>query len=283
MQPVKLRPFAAKEAAMNRPGPACSASWVTLTLLPALLLPLPAPAADAVSREIAEKVCAAAECPPCVVRIQVLTTDAKTSSGTGILLRNGRILTAAHVLRGASAKNRPEVWFGGRGGRPLVNGAEGRAVTWVFHPSADLAAIDGVSAPPWARGAALAPSAPKEGETLTVVGLENTGAVRIYAGALLGPGTDSPLLPLGITPQHGDSGGPSFNASGEVAGILSGSGALTRITTTALETSGDESGRVTEIRKIPAAFAVNLNRVDWKAMPVPRETLAGAGATSAAR
>jgi hypothetical protein len=149
-------------------------------------------------------------------------------------------------------------------------------MTWTFHPSADLAAIDGVTAPPWARGAALASSAPKEGETLTVVGIEETGAVRIYAGALLGPGEGSPLLPLGLTPQHGDSGGPIFNTAGEVAGILSGAGAYTRISTTALESSGDGTGIVTEVRKVPAAFAVNLTKVEWTTMPPARETIAGA-------
>jgi hypothetical protein len=266
---------------MRRPGPAGAASLVTLSLLTTAFAPLPTPAADAVSREIAEKVCAARECPPCVVRIQILVDEAKSDSGTGILLKDGRILTAAHVLRRATAQSRPQVWFGGRGGRLPVNGAAGRAVTWACHPSIDVAAIAGVAAPPWARGASLAPAAPKAGETLTVVGIEHTGAVRSYTGALLGLNAESPLLAIGLTPQHGDSGGPAFNASGEVAGILSGAGVFTRTTTTTLEGAGDGEGSVTEIRKSPAAFAVDLSRIDWKAMVESRESPAVAKTAAA--
>jgi S1-C subfamily serine protease len=256
---------------MRHPGPASRTPTAALALLlsTALLSPA-APASDPVGREISGTVCAGRDCPPCVVRIQVRVDESKSGSGTGILLQDGRVLTAAHLLRNASAKNRPEVWFGGRGSRPLVNGAEGRAVTWECHPSADLAAITGVAVPSWARGAALAPSAPKPGETLTVVGIEHTGAVRAYSGALLGLNAECPLLALGLTTQHGDSGGPAFNAAGEVVGILSGAGAFTRSTTTTLEGSGDGTASVTEVRKTPAAFAVDLGRIDWNEMKAPR-------------
>jgi S1-C subfamily serine protease len=234
-----------------------------LALLLAATVPLsPAGAADAVSQEITEKLCAIRDCPPCVVRIHVKTGETQSGSCTGILLKDGRILTAAHLLRNASAQNRPQVWFGGRGGRPPLNGAEGKTVAWTICPNADLAVITGVTAPPWARGAALAASPPREGDVLTVVGIEYTGAVRAYAGALLGVQMNTPLLALGLTTQQGDSGGPAFNAAGEVVGILSGAGAFTRTTTTTTE--GEGSGQFIATQTTPAAFAVDLGRIDWK-------------------
>jgi S1-C subfamily serine protease len=234
-----------------------------LALLLAAAGPLsPAGAADAVSQEITEKLCVVRECPPCVVRIHIKTGEAQSGSGTGILLKDGRILTAAHLLRNASPQNRPQVWFGGRAGRPPVNGAEGRPVAWTVCPGADLAVLTGVSAPPWARGASLAAAPPKEGDLLTVVGIEFTGAVRAYAGPLLGVQMNNPLLALGLTIQHGDSGGPAFNASGEVVGILSGAGAFTRTTTTTME--GEGSGELVTTQTTPATFAVDLGKIDWK-------------------
>ena len=246
---------------MRRPAPRFAATLASLALF--LATALPAPAADAVSREIADRVCDVQNCPPCVVRIHIKTGERQSSSGTGILLQDGRVLTAAHLLRHATAQNKPQVWFGGRGGRPRVDGTSGRSVTCALHPRSDLGVISGVAVPPWARGVELAPASPRPGETVTVVGIEHTGAVRVYSGALQGVQADPPLLALDLTTQKGDSGGPVFNAAGQLVGTLSGAGKIARTTTTTLEGLGG-SAVLTDTQEVPAAFAIDLGRIDWK-------------------
>jgi S1-C subfamily serine protease len=239
------------------------AALAALALLPAAS-PRPAPAADAVSREIAESVCAIRKCPPCIVRIHIRKDERRSGSGTGILLADGRVLTAAHLLRHLADAEKPQVWFGGRDGRPRVNGANGRRIAWTLHPESDLAVISGVGAPPWARGAELAPATPRPGERVTVVGIEHTGAVRAYAGTLRGVQADPPMLALDLTTQKGDSGGPVFDTRGRLVGILSGAGKIARTTTSTLEAAAG-SAVLTHTQEVPAAFAVDLGGVDWKA------------------
>ncbi|MEY3205028.1 MAG: Periplasmic serine endoprotease DegP precursor [Planctomycetota bacterium] len=89
----------------------------------------------------------------------------------------------------------------------------------------DLAAL--VVARPVAEPVALAAQAPKIGDRLTIAGwgpkgvyLEQTGAVIDYVSPR--DVTHRQIVEMRAAARNGDSGGPMFNADGELAGVLFG-------------------------------------------------------------
>jgi hypothetical protein len=92
----------------------------------------------------------------------------------------------------------------------------------------------------------LAVDAPRPGDPLTIAGY-GSGIYRTAPGKCtqyLAPGTDRPfeMVEVSTSARQGDSGGPIFNARGELAGVLFGSDGG--------NTSGSYAGRVREFLQV---------------------------------
>ena len=152
-----------------------------------------------------------------VVRI-VAPERAGTSLGSGVLVdvnrSQGLVLTNWHVVRDSRAAVLVQFPDGFQSAGTVVRWDE----AW------DLAAV--VIWKPKATPVSLAAEAAAIGEPLTIAGFgrgsyrEQTGPCTDY----LSPGTGYPkeFVELVAKARQGDSGGPIFNAKGELAGVLFG-------------------------------------------------------------
>jgi serine protease Do len=105
---------------------------------------------------------------------------------------------------------------------------------------------------PKASPVALAAKAPQPGEILTIAGY-GSGHYRAASGVCtqyVAPGLKFPyeMVEVAVSARQGDSGGPIFNSSGELAGVLFGEGQG--------RTSGSYCGRV---RWFLSSVVPNLN------------------------
>lgn len=101
-------------------------------------------------------------------------------------------------------------------------------------------AILAIRRPPNVQPVALANEPPRPGEPLTIAGY-GSGEYRAASGPCtqyVAPGMDFPfeMVEVAVSARQGDSGGPIFNAKGELAGVLFGEGNG--------RTSGSYCGRV---------------------------------------
>lgn len=154
---------------------------------------------------------------PAVVRI-VAPERGGTSLGSGVLVdanrSQGLVLTNWHVVRDSRAAVLVQFPDGFQSAGTVIRWDE----AW------DLAAV--VIWKPEATPVSIAAEAPVLGEPLTIAGYgrgsyrEQTGACTDY----LSPGTGYPkeFVELVAKARQGDSGGPIFNARGELAGVLFG-------------------------------------------------------------
>lgn len=198
-------------------------------------------------------------CPPSVLHIR-RTMGGRVGVGTGVLLEDGRVLTAAHVI-GEQAPDDLNIIFGGRDGHHEFDGARGQRIEVVyFSGPEDLAIISNVRVPEWAEGAHLGEDSPEEGDILTSVGLEQPSAVRVRSAEVVDRDAREPLVYLGVQAQQGDSGGPVFNDRGELVGLNSAVGIRVR---RQVEVSEDPYGRSITIthRTIPATWVIDLTRL----------------------
>ena len=165
-------------------------------------------------------VCAAQQTPhPAVCRV-IVDEAGGTAYGSGTLIdaRDGfaMVVTNWHVVRDATGKI--EVLF------PDGFRCEARPLkldeTW------DLAAL--VIWRPAAQPVTLANTPPRPGEPLTICGY-GRGTYRAAPGRCTDyyspkVGMPEELVELNVEARQGDSGGPIFNARGELAGVLFGAG-----------------------------------------------------------
>ena len=191
-------------------------------LLSVCLLPSTALAIDCCLGGLCQKPATSSITPspphPAVVRITVTERDA-IAGGTGTLVSAGGdvgvVVTSAHVVRQAAG---PIVvyWPGGaRSGARLLK----------TDAVADLAALL-VWRPGSTSPVAIAAAAARPGELLSMAGYgsgdyrRQTGrAVKYVAATRDGP---NDVLEVSAATRSGDSGGPVFNARGELAGVLFG-------------------------------------------------------------
>jgi len=155
---------------------------------------------------------------PAVCRV-VSTNGDQIAAGSGVLVRvsgtAGLVLTAYHVVR----ENRPtlEVTF------PEGRTMPARIVAW--DQDWDIAAL--AIGRPDAEPVAIAAKAPRRGDRLTAAGYGQVGVYREQAGRVTDYGSPTRSHPAQFvemegSARSGDSGGPIFDESGEIAGILFG-------------------------------------------------------------
>ncbi len=168
---------------------------------------------------------------PSVVRVSVDESDG-IAHGSGTLVdvreRFGLIVTNWHVVRDATGPIHVVFSDGFRSAAQVLRVDR----DW------DLAAL--LIWRPRASPVPLATKAPQPGELLTIAGY-GTGNYRSVTGRCtqyVAPSDRHPfeMVEVAARARQGDSGGPIFNASGELAGVLFGSGGGT--------TSGSYAGRV---------------------------------------
>ena len=162
----------------------------------------------------------AAQTPhPAVVRVTSIDHDG-ASLGSGVLVAvnqtHGLVITNFHVVRDTT-------------GQILVSFPDGftsGAVVLKTDSTWDLAAL--AIWRPNAQPARLATAPPRPGEVLTIAGYgrDSYRAVSGYCKGYLSPAENTPNELVEVedaAARQGDSGGPIFNARGEVAGVLFGS------------------------------------------------------------
>ena len=154
---------------------------------------------------------------PAVARI-IAPESSGTSMGSGVLVdvnrTQGLVITNWHVVR--DSRSAVLVQF------PDGFQSAGTVVRW--DEAWDLAAL--VIWKPRATPVTIAATPPVIGETLTIAGF-GRGSYREESGQCLdylSPTTGYPreFVELKATARQGDSGGPIFNASGQLAGVLFG-------------------------------------------------------------
>ena len=140
-----------------------------------------------------------------------------SSSGTGFIIdKEGHIVTNWHVVRDGDGE--VEVIF--------PDGFRSKARPLKVDSDWDLAAL--VVWRPNAAPVKLAATAPQAGEQLTICGY-GSGNYRAATGRCTqyyAPAENLPqhMVELDVEARQGDSGGPIFNARGELAGVLFGAG-----------------------------------------------------------
>ncbi|BAJ76027.1 trypsin-like serine protease, typically periplasmic, contain C-terminal PDZ domain [Microbacterium testaceum StLB037] len=141
-----------------------------------------------------------------------------TSSGSGFVAADGRVITNAHVVAGVDA---PLVELPGQPAR------EGRVV--YFDPSDDLAvvAVDGLDATPLPVVSTLEVGAAAVVQGYPYGGPFTSGSAQVLSvGSVPVPdiydGQSSPreIYALAATVRPGNSGGPLLTPSGDVAGVV---------------------------------------------------------------
>lgn len=190
---------------------------------------------------------------PAVVRVVVDDGGGALSLGSGVLVdvrdQFGLVVTNWHVVR--DAQGAIEVRFPG--------GFQSTARAAKLDSDWDLAALV-IWRPPVAP-VPIATTAPQPGDPLTICGY-GAGQYRAATGRCTryyAPRIDYPLhvVELNVTARQGDSGGPIFNARGELAGVLFGSGSGGAM--------GSYGGRV---QTFLATLAPDIGR-KWRDLPQP--------------
>ncbi|MCG8585609.1 MAG: serine protease [Pirellulales bacterium] len=179
-----------------------------------------------------------------------------TSYGSGTLVDvkggHGLVITNWHVVRDA-------------GGEILVvfpGGFRSAAKVVKQDRDWDLAALM-IWEPKGVKPVPLAPQAPQPGQPLTIAGYGG-GVYRAAQGRCtqyVSPGMHHPfeMVELSAPARNGDSGGPILNESGQLAGVLFGTGRG--------RTSGSYSGRVGKFLASVVPDIMNPNRVRTPATP----------------
>lgn len=150
------------------------------------------------------------------VRARVDGRTVQYRLGTGVYLGNGRVLTAKHLFEEYLDA---EVIFGGRERVVPVVREWKPADEAAFYDQTDVAMLTGVAAPTWARGVRIADAPPAVGETVTSVGLGDPSLLRVRSGPVTATRSLDGTFESVMHSQHGDSGGPTFNARGHLVGI----------------------------------------------------------------
>lgn len=149
-----------------------------------------------------------------VVRINTMAANGQQGHGSGVYIGNDIIITAAHVVKGRS-----NVVL------RLDNGAsQGAEVLWI-NEEYDVAAVR-PAAPSAMTAAPLDCRSPERGETIIAAGSPGGEDDLFIPGVVVGnlrkTGHWSQTIVVAMPATGGISGGPTFDAQGEVVGIVVG-------------------------------------------------------------
>ncbi|HEV3417669.1 MAG TPA: trypsin-like peptidase domain-containing protein [Pirellulales bacterium] len=228
-------PRSRTELATNRSGLVVAAVLFVLTI-PARLAAqselVPKPTAAVRAQPVSARFGFGPQTPhPAVVRV-ISPERNGASLGSGTLVdvseKHGLVITNWHVVKDAA-------------GNVIVSFPDGfQTPGYVIKMDRDwdLAAV--AIWRPRVQPVPIAPEIPQRGEPLAIAGY-GSGDYRAQAGRCtqyLSPGAGLPfdMVEVSAAARHGDSGGPIFNARGELAGVLFGEGGGM--------TSGSASARV---------------------------------------
>jgi S1-C subfamily serine protease len=152
-----------------------------------------------------------AAAPPPVLRIAVGAGPAPAEVATGFAVRDGRVVTVAHVLDGPGAV--------------LAGGARARVLRDVRRLDLAMLAVGGVRAravrtASAAAGAHVTIRVLRDGRVRTLAAtVHRTITARVYAPAGAVPAV-RPALELGAAVVRGDSGAPVLDRRGRVVGVV---------------------------------------------------------------
>jgi S1-C subfamily serine protease len=147
---------------------------------------------------------------PSVVQILV-STCGQPGAGSGFIIGRERVVTAAHVVEGAS-----------RVAIRTQSGAQLAARVVLYEPAADTAvlAVAGLSADPLR----FAPTEADTGSSAWVAGHPLGGPLKVVDASVLGTvgarGSDGETYVLRTVVRPGNSGGPLLDAQGRVLGVV---------------------------------------------------------------
>lgn len=204
---------------------------------------------------------------PAVVRVIVPERNG-TSYGSGTLIdvhdRYGLIITNYHVVSDASGP--ATVLF--------ADGFQSAAQVVKVDRDWDLAAL--AIWKPQAEPVAISSQAAQPGEWLTIAGY-GQGPYRAASGQCtqyVAPGMRLPMetVEVAVAARQGDSGGPIFNANGELAGVLWGAGGG--------RTAGSYSGRVRQF--LASIIPTSPSQADPAAIALAGISPAGSASGNAA-
>ncbi len=90
------------------------------------------------------------------------------------------------------------------------------------YPTADVSLLTNIAAPAWVKPAKIAPRKAVLNDATVSVGVQRDLVRRLRTGVVVDTASSPHTFHATSASQKGDSGGPTFNAQGEVVGILSG-------------------------------------------------------------
>ena len=181
-----------------------------------------------------------------VVRVEVPISTTRTqtargvqvseelSTGAGVVLSDGRVLTAYHLFRKAGltpdkvGAARVKPWEGGETTKLF----DGPVRSWNqpgsrvhFYPDVDLAVISPANPVKGVRGAPLAGRSASPGDSVRTFMTSTAPAEAVHLrSAMVDHALNQPMLAVSGEARPGDSGGPVFNERGELCAILVGGG-----------------------------------------------------------
>ncbi|WP_168796542.1 S1C family serine protease [Arthrobacter echini] len=199
-----------------------------------------------------------------VARLTVTTCDA-AGQGTGFLVDDDLIVTAAHVVEGATALN---VAVGGEVTSAQVLGINSEADLALLRTTTDLSG----------HIFSFTDADPAVGEEVAALGYPLRADLTFTRGAVSGlnvdptaSGTAQPLIQTDAAVNPGNSGGPLITIDGEVAGVMSAKRTWVLGTGTAEDFSAEGTAYAVSG---PRAYQAST---EWqqRTVPVPPETCDG--------
>lgn len=161
------------------------------------------------------------------LKATVMINNRGMGGGSGVYLGDGLVLTCSHLFRD-SRSGKPDL---GRVVVSFVGGEASEATLIAEDQTWDLALLR-LTIPPTGVVSAALSSPDKQhakGEAVAACGYGGVGAVRRVVGRITGFGrdkrdstSDADTMIISGSVRNGDSGGPMFNAQGEVCAVLWG-------------------------------------------------------------